>query len=62
MLIYLLQTAQIINGEFIQVAVLKLNKILTEVLTKYSDFLNVFLKKETLVLTEQTNPISTSSS
>ena len=42
MTIHLLQEAQI--------AVLKQNKASTEVPAKYSDFLNVFSKKEALVL------------
>lgn len=41
-IIYLLQTAQIIDIKLIQIAFLKENKALIKVLTKYLDFLNVF--------------------
>lgn len=37
-----------------KVATFKKYEVSTKVLTKYSDFLNVFLEKEVLVLLEQT--------
>lgn len=38
-----------------QVVVLKKNKAFTKILTKYLDFLNIFLYKKALVLSEQIN-------
>ena len=52
MTIYPLQTAQITGNNPIQVAALKQNEILIEVLVEYSNFADVFSAKEALVLPE----------
>lgn len=53
--IYLLQIAQILGSDPVQVVALKQNKAFIKVSIKYSDFLDVFLEEKTLVLSKQTN-------
>lgn len=53
--IHILQIAQMLGSNFIQVATLKQENISTKILNKYLDFLNRFLKKEVLVLPKQKN-------
>lgn len=48
------QTVQINVGDPVQVAVLKQDETLIKILVKYSDFADVFLAEEALVLPERT--------
>lgn len=52
MTIHLLQTALIIGSNVVQVAALKHDKAPIKVSVEYSDFANIFLAEETLVLLE----------
>lgn len=54
-IIYFSKIAQIINNNLIKVAVLKQNEAFIKIPAKYSHFLNVFSKKNALVLSEQMN-------
>ena len=48
------QIAQITDGDPMQIAALKQDEVLTKILVKYSDFADVFLVEEALVLLEYT--------
>lgn len=52
-IIYSFRAAQITNKDLMQVPALKQNEASTEVLTKYSHFINIFSEEKALVLLEQ---------
>lgn len=54
MRIHTFRATQIISGDPIQIAILKQNKAPIKVLTKYSNFIDIFLKEKALVLLKQT--------
>lgn len=49
-IIHFSRVAKIIVGKSMQIAGLKQNKVSTKVLTKYFDFINIFLEEKILVL------------